>query len=90
MGSRVSPRNKRLFESSIAPPLDELQYLAEAMIEARAELGSGGRILVRYSGTEPLLRILVEAKKEVDASFWIDRIEQSAMREASLGITASF
>jgi len=84
------PQEQKTLRIQHRPPLDELQYLAEAMIEARAALGSGGRILVRYSGTEPLLRILVEAKKEADANFWIDRIEQSAMREASLGITASF
>ena len=84
------PQEQKTLRIQHRPPLDELQYLDEAMIEARAALGSGGRILVRYSGTEPLLRILVEAKKELDAKFWIDRIEQSAMREASLGITASF
>ena len=83
------PQEQKTLRIQHRPPLDELQHLAEAMIEARAALGSGGRILVRYSGTESLLRILVEAKKEADASFWIDRIEQSAMQEASLGITAS-
>ncbi len=37
-----------------------LEILAPAIAEAEAEMGSDGRVLVRLSGTEPLLRIMVE------------------------------
>ena len=37
------------------------ERVTAALEEARAELGSDGRILLRESGTEPLLRVMVEA-----------------------------
>ncbi len=42
-------------------PIGEVPPLAAAVAEAEAELAGSGRIFVRYSGTEPLLRIMVEA-----------------------------
>jgi phosphoglucosamine mutase len=42
------------------PPLDEVPALERAVEAARRELGPDGRVLVRYSGTEPLCRVMVE------------------------------
>jgi len=56
------------------------------MDQAQQALGSEGRILVRYSGTEPLLRILVEARSQSDAELWIERLERSAQAEEALGV----
>jgi phosphoglucosamine mutase len=41
-------------------PLDALPALCEAMRKLELSLGSSGRILVRYSGTESKIRFLVE------------------------------
>lgn len=45
-------------------PLEEVAGWSEELAECRELLGSEGRVFARYSGTEDLLRILVEAKDE--------------------------
>lgn len=42
------------------PPLDSLSRVRSSIVESEAELGQSGRIVVRYSGTENLLRVMVE------------------------------
>ncbi len=50
---------------------DELQA---AVAQAEAELHGTGRVLLRASGTEPLVRVMVEAADEGTAQSWADRI----------------
>ena len=38
--------------------------LSKAILEVEAELGQSGRVLIRASGTEPLVRVMVEAKSQ--------------------------
>ena len=46
------------------PPLESLPKYQEASKKALEELGGKGRILVRYSGTENLVRVMVEGESE--------------------------
>ncbi len=48
-----------------------------------AELGDGGRVLVRPSGTEPLVRIMVEAPSKETSAAYTDRLEAALI--AALG-----
>ena len=46
------------------PPLDSIQSVKEAMNKIEAELTGKGRLLVRYSGTENLARVMIEGQDE--------------------------
>jgi phosphoglucosamine mutase len=41
-------------------PLEELDRANREIRHAEAEFGDAGRVLVRFSGTEPLARVMVE------------------------------
>ena len=55
------------------PPLDSLPEVVRALAEAEAALGDNGRIVLRYSGTEQLARVMVEAEHDAD----VQRYSQS-------------
>ena len=55
------------------PPLDSLPEVSRALAEAKSVLGENGRIVLRYSGTEPLARVMVEAEHHAD----VQRFSQS-------------
>lgn len=80
------PQEQRTLKIGDRPDMEELEYLSSAMDEARLALGTNGRILVRYSGTEPILRILVEARSAEDVRRWADHIEDSAKMEVALAV----
>ena len=49
------------------PPLEEVPALQAAVRKAKEELGDRGRVLVRYSGTELVCRVMVETGSEATA-----------------------
>lgn len=58
-------------------PLKELPPVNEEIRAAEAEFGEAGRIVVRFSGTEPLARVMVEGPEE-------KRVQQAAERIANV------
>ena len=54
--------------------LREVPAIAEAMERAAARLAGHGRLLVRYSGTEPLLRIMIEGRDQKEIQAWAREI----------------
>ena len=61
--------------------------LSSAVAAARAELGESGRVLVRPSGTEPAVRVMVEAVDSVQARMVADRLADVVReRRAEAGV----
>ncbi len=58
--------------------------LLDAVSAARADLGQDGRVLLRPSGTEPLVRVMVEAKTEADARAHAERLADVVREQLSL------
>jgi phosphoglucosamine mutase len=61
--------------------LTDLPSVARELRECEAELGESGRILVRFSGTEPLARVMVEASDPRQVDEFTARIAGAIERE---------
>ena len=55
-------------------PVEEVPELDSIIKECEKDLGDNGRVLVRYSGTENLMRVMIEAKKHEIAESWAKKI----------------
>lgn len=62
-------------------PMEAMPRLLTAMAEVEHELGTQGRVLVRWSGTEPKLRLLVEGPTDAQVKLGIDRLLTAARAE---------
>jgi len=63
------------------PPLETLPEVSRALSEAQSALGDNGRVVLRYSGTEQLARVMVEAEQEADVQRFSESVA-SALRSA--------
>jgi len=63
------------------PPLESLPEVSRTLGEAEKALGKSGRVILRYSGTEPLARVMVEAERDEDVRRWTDSLA-SVVRSA--------
>jgi phosphoglucosamine mutase len=62
-------------------PLEELPGVQEEVQRVEKELGEGGRVLVRYSGTEPLLRVMIEGPESNLINRYAGEIAEKARKE---------
>jgi phosphoglucosamine mutase len=58
-------------------PLESVPEVTRAIAECRSEIGERGRVVVRYSGTEPLARVMVEAGEAGMVEYHAARIAQA-------------
>jgi len=72
VGVRVAQRDPRLLEA-----------LAPDVAAVESELGERGRVLVRASGTEPIVRVMVEAPDQAVAQEAADRLSEALTRHAA-------
>lgn len=62
-------------------PLDQIAPVAETIHDAERELADSGRVVVRYSGTEALARVMIEAESEEAMRRHADRIAEAIRAE---------
>jgi phosphoglucosamine mutase len=65
-------------------PLESMKHLAAAEQKARTQLGSRGRILVRWSGTEAKLRIMVEGPSEPALRTLVEEMAAAARKDTAV------
>lgn len=53
---------------------DKTQKITDIIAQAEQAMGKNGRILVRESGTEPLVRVMIEGKDEKEVRHWTNLI----------------
>jgi phosphoglucosamine mutase len=56
----MAPQHMINVDVSRKPPIEEIAELMAAIRDAEAELADAGRVLVRYSGTQSMCRVMVE------------------------------
>jgi phosphoglucosamine mutase len=62
------PQTNLSTKVSSKPPLENLKELQKEIEEVKKALGSEGQVIVRYSGTENLCRVMVEGRHARDVS----------------------
>jgi phosphoglucosamine mutase len=65
-------------------PLESLKRLQEALRAAERHIGRKGRVLVRWSGTEPKLRIMVEALDPARIASTVASLKSAALKDFGL------
>ncbi len=70
------------------PPLESLHKVSAAIADVQDTLGEEGRILVRYSGTENLCRIMVEGVKQKQVMQLAESV--AAVIRTEIGLNSSF
>jgi phosphoglucosamine mutase len=62
-------------------PIEEVPAIVAVIKDVEETLGAGGRVLVRYSGTQPLCRVMVEGPTDQETKSSCEKIA-SVVREA--------
>ncbi|MGU8064296.1 phosphoglucosamine mutase [Streptococcus suis] len=71
-------------ENSMKDKAMEVPAIAAIIEKMEAEMAGNGRILVRPSGTEPLLRVMVEAPTDAEVDYYVDTIADVVRAEIGL------
>jgi phosphoglucosamine mutase len=62
-------------------PLAELENVQAEIQAAEREFAGTGRVVVRFSGTEPLARVMIEAETHESVDKWSGRIAEAIRAE---------
>lgn len=71
-------------ENSMKDKAMDVPVIAQVIEKMEAEMAGNGRILVRPSGTEPLLRVMAEAPTTEEVDYYVDTIAKVVQEEIGL------
>jgi phosphoglucosamine mutase len=66
--------------------LKTVPEVAQVMSAVETRLAGKGRLLIRYSGTEPLLRIMIEGQDQREISAWAAEIADAVKRHVAMAV----
>jgi len=75
------PQAQRNLRVKDKPPLETLPQIQTLLAEAESSLHGKGRVLLRYSGTEPKVRLLIEGREQELIDTHADRIADALRAE---------
>ena len=78
---KIFPQNILNVHVRAKPAMDSLPEVVAGAARCGKSAGSQGRVVLRYSGTEPLARVMVEAEREEDVKRYSELIA-NALRTA--------
>ena len=78
------PQAQRNLKVREKKPLDQLPHLQQLVAETEQSLDGAGRVLLRYSGTEPKIRLLIEGRDGAQINAQADRI--AGMIQEEIGV----
>ena len=71
-------------ENSMKSKAMEVPAIAEIISKMEEEMNGNGRILVRPSGTEPLLRVMAEAPTDEEVNYYVNTIADVVRNEIGI------
>lgn len=75
-------QNVRVADRQVRLGFQHCETVQRAIAKAEAAMGEDGRVLIRASGTEPVIRVMVEAATTELAHHWTDRLVLAVQRYA--------
>lgn len=85
LASIMKPFPQKLINVNVGrkPLIQDVPEIVTAVADAEAELGDEGRVLIRYSGTQPMCRVMVEGPTEELTGAVVERL--ASVVESALG-----
>lgn len=75
------PQAQKALKLAAKPPLESLAGVQKLLRDAETALAGTGRVMIRYSGTEPKVRVLVEAQTDDAVAEWMGKAEAALRAE---------
>ena len=79
-GYKEFPQVEKNVKVKKKKPIEEVKPLKKVISNVEKKLGRNGRVVVRYSGTEMLLRVMIEGKDKAKVEAYAEEIVESASK----------